>query len=67
MGEGRTHLLEVTELPPMFGSDPTTCLPVLYGFGRCRAGRAGGGVVDGPTAQGLGEGGGGGGVGGQQQ
>ena len=34
------HLVGVTELGRILGNDPNMALSVLYGFGRCEAGRS---------------------------
>ena len=41
VGGGRTHLVGITELGQMLGSDPTTAQSVLYRLGRWVAGRSG--------------------------
>ena len=43
-GGRRTHLVRVTELGRMLGTDPNMALSVLYGLGRWEAGRSGGGM-----------------------
>ena len=43
-GEGRTHLVGVTELGRMMGNDPNWALSVLHGLARWEAGRSAGGM-----------------------